>query len=806
VLRHYLRIVLRVLSKNPGFSFINITGLSVGIGVALLLLVFARNELTFDRMHEKAPRTYRAWVLEDYGEDQQFFNTTTPVRTGPDLAASLPEVEAMTRFDSMNNTVRLGEVSHSERLFMVDESFLSIFDFPVLRGDPATMFSSQENIVLTESAARRYFADADPMGRVLSVEFDGAPRDFEVAGVLADVPENSSLQFELLLPYAITEWLYPDRMKEAFFNVHPETYVLLRNDAALEEVQRKIPGILTSLLGDRVEDGQYQVGLQPLVDIHMNPDFPVGYSPVVSPVYVWILIGLAALILTIASINFVTLSVSRSLERAKEIGVRKVMGAGRTQLMGQYWGEALLLTGVSMGLGLGMAQFALPAFNGLAQRSLTLPLSGPLVLILIGLFLFVGLFSGLYPAIVLSRFSPVEAFRGKVSGRADRSLVRKGLVVAQFGLSILLIASTLVMSQQLRYVQNKDLGFTKESVLSIPTVVTTEDGKEIANRLRFLLAGRDDIVSISSAAALFDENGWVRIGYTATDGSYRRHFANVVDYDFIRTMGLRLSAGRDFDPNQPSDPDRAMIINRAFAASHGWDDPLSETIPGNFDDHEIIGVVEDFNFASLHTAIEPAMFALTPNVAMSGAADVDYRGSFSPDIAVRLAGGNLPETLTALKEAWAEVAPDTPFTFSFLDDAIAGQYRQEQRLSEIVTLGSLLAILIAGLGLFGLAAMSVVRRSKEIGLRKVLGSNVSGIVTLFTREFATLVGVAFVLAAPLAWLGMRSWLNGFAFRTQLGAGPFLLAGVIALAVMLVAVSFQSLRAAYANPVDALRDE
>ncbi len=379
-------------------------------------------------------------------------------------------------------------------------------------------------------------------------------------------------------------------------------------------------------------------------------------------------------------------------------------------------------------------------------------------------------------------------------------------MVAQFALSILLVASTLIMSDQLRYIQDKDLGFDEESVVTIPTLARANEGRAIADRLRFRLAGRQDIVAVTSAAMLFDEDGWLRLGYTATDGSYRRHYANVVDHNFIETMGLRLTTGRDFDRNQASDIDRAMIINEAFAAAHGWTDPLTETIPGGFDEHEIIGVVEDFHFASLHTAIQPAVLVLSTNVAMSGASDTDYPGSFAPDIALRLTGPDIPATLDAIAQAWAEIEPDTPFSYSFVDDAIASQYRQEERLSEIVTMSSWLAMLIAGMGLFGLAAISVARRSKEIGLRKVLGANVGGIVQLFTLEFGVLVGIAFLLAAPVAWIGVGAWLEGFAYRTQVSVLPFAVAGLTAAIVMLVAVTTQSLRAAYANPVDALRDE
>ncbi len=807
MLRHYLRTTFRVLRRQASFSAINLVGLSVGIAAALLLLLFVRNEITFDSGHQKADRIYRAWVLEDYGPNQVHFNTTTPYRTGPDLKAAIPEIEAIARFDRFHDTVRRGDTSHNEQIHVAETTFLEVFDFPVVAGDRRTMLASQENIVLTETAATRYFGQADPMGEILSIDFSGEPRQFQVTGVLADPPENSSLQFELLLSYAVDEWFYSDRFKTAFFNISPETYVLLSEGADIEAVRAKIPPMITSVIGDRVEEGQYQVGLQPLHDIHMNPDFPEGYSAVVNPMYVRILLALALLILSIACINFVTLSVSRSLTRAKEIGVRKVIGADRGQLMAQYWGEALMLTGLSMIIGFMLASLALPGFNSLAQRELALTLDGQTAFLLGGIFVAVGLLAGLYPAFVLSRFSPIDAFRGAVSTGADRSRVRKILVVGQFALSILLIASTLIIGKQLDFLENKDLGFAKESIVSIPTVASIAEGQEIADRLRFRLEADPAVISLTSAAMLFDQNGWARVGYTATDGTYKRHFVNVVDHDFVSTLQLRILSGRDFDRDQPGDTDRAVIVNQAFVATHNWEEPLASTLPGaNFDEHEIIGVVEDFHFASLHTEIQPALFVLSSNVAFSGAQDADYEGSFAPEIALRIAGSDVPGTIDKLSSIWAEVAPEMPFSYSFVDDNIAQQYRQEARLSSMVSLGALLSVLIAGLGLFGLASLSVSRRSKEIGLRKVLGSSIAGIVGLFTREFSVLVGIAFVVAAPVAWLGMNDWLGGFAYRAPVGAGPFLGAGVAALLVMLIAVSYQAIRASTANPVDALRDE
>lgn len=806
MLRNYLRTALRVLRRHPSYTAINLTGLSIGIAASFLLLLFVNNEITFDQKHKNADRIYRAWVLEDYGEDQQFFNTTTPVPLGPGLQANLPEIETFVRFDRLTNTVRKGDTSLNETLFMVDSDFLSVFDFPALLGNPEQMLANPDAIVLTQSATRRYFENDNPVGETLTIEFGEDLREFEVTGVLANVPENSSLQFEMLLSYSVTDWLYSDRMKQAWMNVSPETYVLLREGVELADVRAKLPAVVNQLLGDRVEEGQYQVGLQPLLDIHMNPAIPQGYAPVINPFYVHILLGVALLILAIACINFVTLTISRSTARSREVGIRKVVGAGRLQLMRQYWGEAMLVTGLSIGIGLVLAQALLPAFNNLSTRSLTLSFEPLTIAIIVGLFVVISLVAGLYPAVVLSGFNPHHALYGKSDAKLNRGRIRKGLVVIQFSLAILLMVSTFVMESQLRFIENKDLGFTPESVLVIPTEIRQSNASDLLDRLRFASAGNDDIVSLTSSIMLFDISGWGRIGYNTTDGTYKRFFANVIDHEFVETLGLRLKEGRDFSLDQPADLERGMLINESFARAYGWENPLSETIPGNFDEHEIIGVIEDFNFASLHTDIQPAVMVVNPNVAFSGAADFDYGAPTTAKIAIRVRTDDLPATIKNLKNAWAEAAPDLPFSYTFVDDSISSQYVQEERLSDVTILGALLAIFTAGLGLFGLAAMSVARRTKEIGLRKVLGANITTIVRLFIREFSLLLGIAFVLAVPLAYFGMNEWLEAFAYRTSIGILPFALAGLGAALVMWVAVGFQSIRAALANPVDALRDE
>jgi len=806
MLRNYFRTTFRVIARHPGYASINISGLSVGVAVSLLLFLFLTNEVGYDRHHENADRIYRAWVLEDYGENQQFFNTTTPLPLASMLAAALPEVEYAVRYDRLTDTVRRGDTSFDESIFMVDPDFFSVFDLPVVAGNLTSPLDGPTSIVLTQSAATRYFGVEDPIGKELSIDFSGDPHVFEVSAVIENVRRSSNLQFELLISYSVADWFYSPRRHTAWMSVSPETYVMLKADADIAAVEAKLPNIVTSALGDRVEPGQYTVGLQPLLDIHLNPDFPIGYATVSSPIYVQILLSVALLVLLIACINFVTLSLSRASTRSREIGVRKAIGAQRSQLIRQYFGESSVFTGVAVAIGLGLAYLLLPAFNAISSQELSLTLDAATLMMLGGLFLSISLITGIYPAIVMASFSPTEAFRGSSSSGSKRGLLRKSLVTVQFSLSILLLVSMLVMGSQLRFIDNIDLGFNEDRVLYIPTELSSTEGAKLAERIRFETGNRADIESVATAVAVFDPNGWIFIGYQATDGTYRRFFTNLVDYEFVSTMNLRVQEGRSFDRDLPSDAVSALIVNEAFVDAYGWESPLEAQIPGRFAEHEIIGVVDNFHYTSLHNEIQPAVLSLSRNLIMSGANDVGFSGNPNSKIIFRVAGDDLPGTLAYLESMMARVAPELPFSYQFVDQDIAQLYEQEDRLSTIIMLGALLAVLIAGQGLFGLAAISVARLTKEIGVRKVLGASASNIVALLGREFSTLVVIALVVAGPIGYFGLTTWLETFAYHTSVGVTPFVVAGLSAFALMWLAVSAQALKAASANPVIALRDQ
>jgi len=805
MLKNYLKIAFRTLWKDKLHAFINIFGLSIGLACCLLIMLFVRNEWSFDRFHTNADRLYRAWVLENYGENQRFYNTVTPVPLGPTMASTFPEVEQAIRYMQFTDQVRRGEVVFNETISLADPAFFEVFDFPLVRGDAARALAERNSVVLTERMATRYFGTADPVGQTLTMLSEDAMQDFVVTAVAEDVPPNSSIQFDLLLPFSVTESLMSERARQSWFNVSHETYVLLAENVAAATLEAKLPEMVTQVLGDRVEPGQYTVGIQPMPDIHLNPDFPTGIAPVSDPAYAYILFGIALLVLALACINFMTLSIGRSTSRAREVGVRKVVGAGRRQVRYQFWGEALLTSGLSLFFGIVLAEMLLPVFNTFADRTLTLTFDPATVLFLLGLLLLIGLVAGSYPAVVLARFRPADVLKGSLHVRGDRSLLRRGLVVFQFAISIMLITCTLLMGQQMRFLQTKNLGFDKEQVVVIPTEQPLEEGQRLTDLFREAVSDNPNVVAVTRASHTFGEGGWMTIGYHADDDTYRDFTLNVIDEDYVSTLSMEIIAGRDFDRAIPADRNQAILVNEALVAEYGWADPIGQHLPGSFLDHEIIGVVKDFNFASLHTAVEPLVLTLNRDIIFEGASDVNS-GSTAPKISVRIRPDDLPGTLAMLKRIWETLAPDLPFRYDFLDQAVGSQYRQDERFGQMVGIATLLAILIACLGLFGLAALTVARRTKEIGVRKILGASAGGLVVLVSRDFVKLILAAFVLAAPVAYVVIDYWLQDFAYRIEISWWIFLLAGLAALGVALLTVSYQSIKAALANPVKSLRYE
>jgi putative ABC transport system permease protein len=610
------------------------------------------------------------------------------------------------------------------------------------------------------------------------------------------------VQFDVLLPFSQAVGLVSERQLNSWFNVHAETYVLLHEGVTPAEAEAALPPVIATALGPDFE-GTYTVGLQPLLDIHLNPDLPAGIAPVSDPRYAVTLGVIALLVLLIACINFTTLAVGRSVERTREVGVRKALGAHRGQLMWQFWGEATLMTGLALVTGFGLAASALPTFNDIAGRTLSLRPDVSLVLGALGLIGLVAFVAGSYPAVVLSRSRPAEVLRGRL-GLGTRSGIQRGLVALQFALSIGLLAGTLAIAQQLRYLQSSNLGYDADRVVTLPDASDLRAGLEPLAPLLTALEQESAVRAVSASAFSFGDPAWAEAGFTDAADRYRTFRFSVVVPTFTETMQIALTDGSGFAP-APALAAQQAVVNRAFADAFDGV-VVGQPLPDPFGAYTVAGITEDFHYASLHSAVEPLLLVTDARPLFEGLENVSFATSPALDVLVRLGPGPLPEAMATLEQIWAETMPEQPFEYVFLDDALDQQYRAEERLGRIVGIASGLAVLIACLGLFGLAALVAAQRRKEVGVRKVLGATVSQIVVLLSKDLAALVLAAFAVAAPLAYLLVGQWLDDFAYRIDLGAGVFVLAGGLTLAVALVTVGVQALRAANADPVKSLRRE
>ena len=793
MLKNYLKIAYRSLVRHKGYTFINVAGLAVGLACCLLIALYVRSEWSYDRFHARGERIYRVLQTLHAGEEEQLGAQTSPLLART-MEASLPGVERAVRLYLQEGVVKVGVDQFKEPLLFADASFFDVFTFGLLRGDPARALDAPDAVVLSEAAAQRYFGTTDVLGRRLSIRVGEAFYDFTVSAVAAPVPETSSIQFDVLLPLQKLEQVDPSFASPNWGTLAPRTYVLLDSSAAMADVAGRLPAFVEATLPeDRVAYTRYL--LQPLDEVHWSPGVRRSLSAASDPVYPYLLSGIALFILVIACINFTTLTLGRSAGRAQEVGMRKALGAVRGQLVRQFWGEAVLVCCIALGLSLVIVELTLPFFSNFFGRHLRLEADPGLLLLIGALLLGVGLLAGSYPALYLSRFHPVEVLKGRTSAGRPRRLVQ-ALVVVQFTFSVFLIISTLLMAQQLRLVQERDLGFDKEQVVRITAEYgATWEGVGVMARYRTALADAPDVFGI--AGSMNRLGGEEPMGvYSLASGvdTVQGHHFNVTP-EYLETLGLTLKEGRNFSAARPTDSTAAVLVNEALVEAFGWDSPLGRPLSAlfAFEEAKVIGVVEDFHYEPLYERVAP--------LAM-------YVGARAPvwHLYVRIAPGDVPATLARLKRAWHEVAPDLPFEYTFLDQEIDERYRADRRWARLIRYAALLAIAIACLGLFGLATLEASRRTKEIGIRKVLGASVTGIAVLLSKDFAKLVLVAFVLAVPVAYLAMRRWLEDFAYRIEIGAGVFFLAGGAVLLVALLTVSYRAAKAALADPVESLRYE
>lgn len=811
MLKNYLTIAFRTLLRDKANSSINVFGLSLGILCCVLISLYINDEWTFDHFHSKSDRIYRAWVKEDWGEKQVFWNTVTPYPLGPALKDNFPEVVSQVRVNSIAAQVKNGDQILQESVTIGGQDFFDVFDFP-LTGE-ASALKDQSSVVLSEAYASRYFGAANPIDKVIAIQLGERFEDFVVKGI-AQVPTNSSIRFDLLISDLNYTRLYNPRvLTSAWFNVNPETYVLLQEGVDPVALQAKFPDLFKTLLGEEdYKNSKYLVGLQPIKDIHLNTTMPTGSAPVSDPKYSYILAAIAGLILFVACINFVTLAVGRSLHRAREVGIRKVVGAQRQQLITQFLSEAILVTVVSILIGLAAARLCLPVFNDLAGKQLVFPFSTFLMVTVASLLIIIGVITGSYPAFVLSGFKPIMILKG--STPRTKQGFRKALVALQLVLSIFLVSSTLTMRQQLEFLQTKNLGFNKEQLAVFRTIgpsanlaARVKSGFMQAEQFKTELSQYPEIESICASSHDFGTGAWVNIGFTDDAGIYHTFNLNIIDDEYIPAMRMELAAGRNFSDDNPSDQRRSMIVNEAFVKEYGWTDAIGKRIPGNkFKDHEIIGVVKDFNYSSLYSKVTPLVIVQDPTIAQSGSENISIDASPVPKLMVRIKAGKTAEGVARMEAAWKKIVGEQEFSFAFVDETLNQQYRSDQNLGRIVSLASVLAILIGSLGLYALASLAMQARIKEISIRKVMGATEQSLLRLLSSDYVVLVLISLVLSIPLTILAMRDWLSTFEYRIPLGWSVFAMAGGISLTIALLTISWQTLKTAASEPAKTLKYE
>lgn len=803
VLRNYLKIAWRNVLREKGYAFINVFGLAVGIAFCVLIFLFVRNELTYDNFHKNGDRIFRVQDATIHSDGSvSVGGSTGPIVLGPALKSDVPGIEQYIRFQQEDHFVRArdaqGEAVKEEVLF-ADPAVLKVFTFPLKRGNPTTALSNPDDVVITVSMARKYFGNENPVGKILQIRLDQKFENFVVSGVAKDVPGNSTIQFGILLPFDRL-LIYNDGFRKNTDSWHfysPQTYVELNRNTTAKQVESKLPAFYKKYHEDNIvrkrKEGHYNntlvqsYDLKPIRDIHLTSDSKPAYS--------YILSAIALAVLLIACINFMTLSIGRSARRAREVGIRKVVGAERKQIMAQFWGESFLLTVIALILGLLLAESFLPVFNNLTGKSLVIGnvFSWAIGFFLVGLVVITSFVAGSYPALVLSGFQPVETLAKRLHlGKSNN--FTKSLVVIQFAVTVFLITSTLIMARQLYYTHSMNLGFNKNQVVVIPT--SGLDAGRIAKRFRTDLAQQPNVLNVTASGNTLGQTGTM-----GTSFMYKGKQVVIsvfrIDTHYLDFLGLNLIAGRNFRPDQPTDSTHSVIVDEALVRAFGFKNPIGQRIPYPWaspkDQPMIIGVVKDYHFQSLYDKVGPLVLTLDP-------------GWNYEQILVRIRPGNIPKTLGLLKKTWQTSVRDVPFTYHFLDEQMQAYYANDYRWSQIIRYASIFAILISCLGLLGLTALTVTRRTKEIGIRKVLGANVSNIVMLISKEFAVLVVVGFALASPVAYIAMRRWLEDFAYRVPLSVWMFLAAGLMALVVALITVGYHSVRSAMTNPVESLRNE
>lgn len=788
MINNYFKLAIRNVKRHKGYALMNILGLAVGMACCILILLYVQYELSYDRYHHHADHTYRILLSREGFTDQPFAGS--PPRLASALKDSCPEVIRATRVKNEVTSVRYKTRFFREnRFYFVDPDFLEIFDFPLLSGNPQAALDEPLSLLLTSDMARKYFGDKNPVGRVVSCNTYGQPIDYRVTGVLDNVPSNSHFHFDFLTPMSSLGVLRGEAYISSWDNNAFKTYLQIAEGSSPEGLDTKVEALFVGKIPWKPD-----ITLESIKDIHLfskaNPDMELEPNSDIR--YLHFFSAISLFIMLIACFNYINLATAYSARRAMEIGIRKVVGAQKGQIARQFFSEALLLSLLALSLAALLAGLFLPTFRSLIGSELNGPWANMAIVGgVLGIMLITGIVSGVYPALYLSSFRPIFVLKTRFrAGSKNRSFFRHTLVVFQFVISAALIVSTITISKQLHYIQNKKMGFNKDYVLT--ALIGDQSLRENNEPLKAELMNHPHIMAVSTASGLLTDIGW-RVGpeWEGKPQDQNPMFYKIgVDFNYLVLYEMEVVAGRKFSREYTTDEKEAVLLNETALRITGWEDPIGK----RFDNGTVVGIVKDFHFELLREAIKPIFFRVM----------TDNNASFF--LSVKITSEDIPATLAYIDKTWKKFSPDYPFSYTFVDSAIENLYRSEQRIGNAFKYFSLIAIFIACLGLFGLISFTVEQRTKEIGIRKIMGASVPKIMMMLSFDFAKLVLLANIIAWPAAYYFVNRWLEGFAYRTALGPWIFLLTGIVTLIIAMVTIGIKSFKAATADPVDSLRYE
>ncbi|CAN5586542.1 ABC transporter permease [soil metagenome] len=788
MLQHYFKIIYRNLWKSKLYSTINIAGLALGLTCCMLIVLYNKDEASFDQFHKNKNQLQRVVTsIKNDKDNRKLALTNSPV--GPAFKEALPEIKAFVRLQNDYANIKKGTEVIGQEVLDADSNFFAVFSFPLLAGDPATVLKDPDAVVVTEDAAIKYFGTTNVIGKTMEVGYRGEFAPKKITGVAKNPPQNSSIQFDVVAPFTdkSTEWI----------GFYLSTYVLLAENAKAENVASKFSGIFLANAKDELKNAwdqngfkdEIHFGLQPFTAMHLDTDYSQGdFKNASKPIYAYILTGIAIFILLIACINFINLKLAHSLQRAKEIGVRKVMGGQRKQLIKQFLGESLLLSLIAFVAAIALTILVLPVFNQLAnkQLSFTTLLDAPLVLSYILLFLVTGFVAGFYPALVLSGFNPLQTIynRQKFHGK---NYLTKGLVIFQFSLATFLIITTAIMYTQFNFLTHKDLGYNDTNI-ALLDLGRGPDQKKV-ELLKAELAKEPSIKLVAAS----DGHGNITGG--KVDGKEMEFAYKRMDENYLKALQIPIVKGRNLLNGFTGDSTQSVVINETFAKQAGWSDPIGKQVDFFWDNRKVtvVGVVKDYHFQPLQNKIMPLLFVADPHYGFG-------------QLLIKLDAGNIPAAMSQVAAVFKTIFPLQPYTYIFMDSKNKDYYKEEAKWKEIITLAAMLSIFISCIGLFGLSILSTEKRTKEVGIRKVLGASVQSVVTLLSTNFIQLVLVAFFIATPIAWYVNNQWLQQFPYRISVSWRVFTLSGLCMIVLAAATISFQSVRAALMNPVKSLKAE